>query len=165
ELAGPVRTRTTRAAAAGTEPVTAGEAGAPETESLEQRLTGLAREDQVRILLDVVREQVAAVRHDDPDAIDMRRGFTELGLDSLAAIELRNQLGAATGLRLPATMMFDYPNPETLAEFLLAELAPPVAEGEQAAPVAEESAPAGGAIADMGIDDLVRAALAARSSE
>nr|WP_078531144.1 type I polyketide synthase [Streptomyces sp. PsTaAH-124] len=165
ELAGPVRTRTTRAAATGTEPVTAGGAGAPETESLEQRLTGLAREDQVQILLDVVREQVAAVRHDDPDAIDMRRGFTELGLDSLAAIELRNQLGAATGLRLPATMMFDYPNPETLAEFLLTELAPPVAEDEQAAPAAGESAPAGGAIADMGIDDLVRAALAARSSE
>ncbi|MEU5090895.1 type I polyketide synthase [Streptomyces sp. NPDC021356] len=169
EVAATVRARTTRAAATGADAVTADAsaaagAGAGEAESLERRLAGLAREEQLQILLDVVRAQVAVVRHDDPDAIDMRRGFTELGLDSLAAIELRNQLGAATGLRLPATMMFDYPNPETLAEFLLEELAPPAAEDEQAARPAQESAPAG-AIADMGIDDLVRAALAARTSD
>ncbi|WUC40191.1 type I polyketide synthase (plasmid) [Streptomyces sp. NBC_00557] len=162
EVAAAGRPRSTRSLAAA--PGTRADAAATESESLEQRLAGLPREEQLESLLDVVRATVAAVRHDDPDAVDVRRGFTELGLDSLAAIELRNQLSGQTGLRLPATMMFDYPNPESLAAFLLEELAPPAAEDEQAAAGNEQSAPAG-AIADMGIDDLVRAALAARTSD
>jgi acyl carrier protein len=120
--------------------------------------------ERVRTVRDLVRANVAAVRHGESEAVLMSGGFTELGLDSLAAIELRNQLSGQTGLRLPATMMFDYPNPESLAAFLLEELAPPAAEDEQAAAGNEQSAPAG-AIADMGIDDLVRAALAARTSD
>ncbi|MFC4537079.1 type I polyketide synthase [Sphaerisporangium dianthi] len=105
--------------------------------TLEQRLAGLGEQERGRVLLDLVRTHVAAVRHDEPDAIDMSRGFTEMGLDSLAAIELRNRLQTATGLRLPATLMFDYPNPGTLAAFLLAELLPGIAESPVADP--EES--------------------------
>ncbi|MGI3200727.1 SDR family NAD(P)-dependent oxidoreductase [Streptomyces sp. GLT-R25] len=128
-------------------------------QSLEERLAGRPEDEQLRIVLDVVRHQVAAVRHDDPNAIDMSRGFTELGLDSLAAIELRNLLGAETGLRLPATMMFDYPSPDVLARYLLEELAPPQAE-----PAAAEASPGaagatcfcvsmdGGPAADDGFD-------------
>ncbi|MBV1855124.1 type I polyketide synthase [Catellatospora tritici] len=98
--------------------------GASGGATLEERLAGLSADQQSRMLLDLVRTHVAAVRHDEPSAIDLSKGFTELGLDSLAAIELRNRLGTATGLRLPATLMFDYPNPQALAAFLHEELLP-----------------------------------------
>ncbi|KQV20058.1 hypothetical protein ASC99_21935 [Kitasatospora sp. Root107] len=116
--------RTTKAKVAAVEAEPAGQL------SLEQRLAGLGRTERDRFLLDLVRNHVAAVRHDDPAAIDVTRGFTELGLDSLAAIELRNRLQTATGLRLPATLMFDYPNPGALAEFLLTELLPGIDDSE-----------------------------------
>ncbi|WP_329101682.1 type I polyketide synthase [Micromonospora sp. NBC_01699] len=122
ELAGRAVTRPVRA---GT-PAPARPAAAPaaNTASLEQRLAGLSPAERDQVLLDLVRTHVAAVRHDEPHAIDVQRGFTEMGLDSLAAIELRNRLQAAAGIRLPATLMFDYPNPVTLAAFLLTELLP-----------------------------------------
>ncbi|OEJ36249.1 type I polyketide synthase [Streptomyces agglomeratus] len=135
------------------------EAWPTEELSLEANLEGLSHEEQLHVLMDLVRTQVAVVRHDDPAAIDTNRGFTELGLDSLAAIELRNRLGEATGLRLPATMMFDYPNPGVLAKYLLEELLP---DGASALAAEELDVPeAASAFKDMAIDDLVRSALAA----
>ncbi|AOS63739.1 type I polyketide synthase [Actinoalloteichus hymeniacidonis] len=83
------------------------------------RLAGLTGPEAARAVRDLVREVTAGVLgHDGPDAVDDRRPFTDLGFDSLAAIELRNRLGTATGVRLPATAIFDHPTPSALAEHL-----------------------------------------------
>ncbi|GLW89896.1 type I polyketide synthase [Actinokineospora globicatena] len=75
-----------------------------------------------RAMTDLVLAEVARVAaHDDPGAIGPDRPFQEFGFDSLMAVELRDRLGAATGLALPATVVFDYPNPAALAERLAAE--------------------------------------------
>ena len=85
-------------------------------------------------LLEVVRTQVASVLAlPDPDAVAATNAFKQLGFDSLTAVELRNRLNTATGLRLPATLTFDYPTPEALVEHLLAELGEQDAEPRQAA--------------------------------
>jgi pimaricinolide synthase PimS1 len=71
-----------------------------------------------RTTLDLVRRHVAAVLGHTAADVDVTRGFSDLGLDSLGAIELRDRLQASTGRRLPATVMFDYPTCQVLAGFL-----------------------------------------------
>ncbi|WP_159053219.1 type I polyketide synthase, partial [Streptomyces regalis] len=102
---------------------TAASAAAAEADTLTATLRGRAPAEQQRVLLDLIRGQVAGVLgHSARDALDTSRAFKDLGFDSLTAVELRNRLNTATGLRLPSTLLFDHPSPEALAAHLRTEL-------------------------------------------
>jgi acyl carrier protein len=91
---------------------------------LARRLAEAKEHEREAIVLDLVRSEVAVVLgHPSPDSIEPKRAFQELGFDSLSAVELRNRLAHVSGLRLPATLLFDYPTSQAIAELLLARMA------------------------------------------
>ncbi|WP_053667533.1 type I polyketide synthase [Streptomyces sp. MMG1121] len=100
-------------------------------------LLRLSPAEQERLLVGLVRTEAGAVLgHTDPEGVEEERAFKEIGFDSVTAVELRNRLNAATQLRLPATLVFDYPSPRALADHLRAELV-----GERAAAALPAVAP------------------------
>ncbi|AGL16404.1 type I polyketide synthase [Actinoplanes sp. N902-109] len=102
------------------------EAARPERdEGAARRLAELPEADRDRALITLVRTATATALGHQPDAINPRRAFQEMGFDSLAAVTLRNGLAGELGISLPATLVFDYPTPAALAGFLSSELAGP----------------------------------------
>ncbi|MFJ3899924.1 type I polyketide synthase, partial [Streptomyces sp. NPDC090083] len=88
-------------------------------------LLGLPEPRRRDVVTDLVRTTLSAVLGHAPDTqIRLDTPFTQLGLDSLTALELRNSLSRASGIRLPATLVFDHPTPESVTDLLLNELAP-----------------------------------------
>ncbi|GGV64807.1 hypothetical protein GCM10010277_71600 [Streptomyces longisporoflavus] len=101
---------------------TAADAGAA---TLAERLADLDEAERTTLVLDLVRAEAAAVTgRSDAHAIVADQAFQEMGFDSLAAVQLRNRLTAATGLSLPATLVFDHPTPRDIAGHVLDRLGP-----------------------------------------
>jgi polyene macrolide polyketide synthase len=99
-----------------------GAAGPP---LLPAQLIGRAEAEQVELVLEFLRQEISVVLgHATPATVELDRGFLEMGFDSLTAVELRNRLNDATGQRLPATTLFDYPTPHALAGHLRGLLVP-----------------------------------------
>ncbi|ONK15963.1 Erythronolide synthase, modules 3 and 4 [Streptomyces sp. MP131-18] len=122
-------------------------------------LAGLPAAERAEALVDLVRSHVATVLGlAGPGQVDVGRGFLESGFDSLRAVELRNRLGAATGLRLPATLIFDFPTAAALAAHLDAQLVPESA----VPPVLARLDGVEAGLAGLSPDDPVRGLLAAR---
>ncbi|WP_200423737.1 type I polyketide synthase, partial [Streptomyces sp. Y2F8-2] len=107
--------------------------------TLGRTLAAVPPEERQRAVAELVRSHVADVLgHTGPYDLDDDRPFQDMGFDSLTAVELRNRLGAATGLRLTTTLVFDHPTPAALITHLLAELT-----GEKA----DSTVPEAGAVA------------------
>ncbi|MFJ7249950.1 type I polyketide synthase, partial [Kitasatospora sp. NPDC098652] len=113
--------------------------GAATMTALAARLYELRAADRLRHVVDLVRTEAASVLgHASPQAVAADRDFHDLGIDSLTALELRNRLTAVTGLRLPATLVFDHPTPTAIADLVLAEVL-----GQHAEPVVPAAVAAG----------------------
>ncbi|MER7518001.1 SDR family NAD(P)-dependent oxidoreductase, partial [Streptomyces sp. NPDC126499] len=118
---------------------------------LAAELAGLDEAGQQRRITELVREQAAAVLgHASASAVDVSTGFKDLGFDSLSAVELRNRINAATGLRLSATLVFDYPSPQALVAHLRERL---TSSGSSGAAGGSALVPAARAMAGSGADD------------
>ncbi|MCQ8195549.1 SDR family NAD(P)-dependent oxidoreductase, partial [Streptomyces rugosispiralis] len=141
-------------------------ASADTSSGLRQRLTGLTPTEREHTVLELVRTQVVAVLgHATSDAVDSERAFKDLGFDSLTAVELRNRLNAATGLRLPATLAFDYPSTAALSEHILIELTGTTADEADAPALPRTAAGAGSARAvpvDFDDDPIAIVAMSCR---
>ncbi|WP_189959863.1 type I polyketide synthase, partial [Streptomyces alanosinicus] len=160
-----------RRAATDTPGATAGTpgGGSGTTQSFTEQLTPLSAEEREQAALDLVRTHTAAVLgHSDPETVDADRPFKSLGFDSLTAVEMRNRLGAATGLTLRATLVFSYPTPAVLARHLLEQCAPHQAQPADVllaeldrleSAMADVDRAADGATADAGLSDKVTARL------
>nr|WP_320064923.1 SDR family NAD(P)-dependent oxidoreductase [Micromonospora sp. RTGN7] len=149
--------RTRRSAGGGTAPAA----------GFRDRIAGAADSDRRRLVEELVTGQVAEVLgYASASAVGAGQSFTELGFDSLTAVDLRNRLTARTGLSLPATLVFDHPTPEALTGYLVAQFgpgrsAPTLLDELDRLEAAFEATPAE-ALAELTADEETRAAVTAR---
>ncbi|WP_253780802.1 type I polyketide synthase, partial [Goodfellowiella coeruleoviolacea] len=129
---------------------------------LGQRLAAAPEAERDRIVLDLVRAEVAGVLGvASPSAVKPEQAFLEIGFDSLTAVELRNRLSAVTGLRLPTTLVFDFPTPQAVAAHVRAEVEPE----EPVPPVTDlvgQVERLEAALAASAVDEHTRSAVSAR---
>ncbi|MFE0225431.1 beta-ketoacyl synthase N-terminal-like domain-containing protein, partial [Streptomyces albidoflavus] len=120
--------------------------------ALRERLRQSDPSERPRTLLDTVLTEIASVLgHTGAAAVPAENAFNDLGFDSLTAVDLRNRLTTATGLTLPATLVFDYPTPAALAAHLLTELLGEDTGPGTGAPVARAAADADDPVVIVGM--------------
>ncbi|BCM71123.1 modular polyketide synthase [Streptomyces sp. EAS-AB2608] len=141
----------------------AARAGAGDSGGLARKLAALSPAEQETVLLELVQGQVATVLgHAGADQVRAETAFKDAGFDSLTSVELRNRLREATGLNLPATAVFDYPTPLTLARYLHGRLAPDDQAGPTTHPLLAELSKLEALLADTAPDDATRSQVATR---
>ncbi|WP_416906079.1 type I polyketide synthase [Micromonospora echinospora] len=142
-------------------------AGSAPAGGFRDRLAVASDEDRRRLVEELVTGQVAEVLgYASSAAVGPGQSFTELGFDSLTAVELRNRLTTLTGVSLPATLVFDHPTPEALTAHLMAQLGP----GPSAPTLLDEldrleaafSTTPAESLAELTADEETRTAVAAR---
>ncbi|GAB2685885.1 type I polyketide synthase [Nocardia thraciensis] len=120
-------------------------------------LTGQSAVEQEQTLLEFLCAESASVLGFGADAtVEPTRPFLEMGFDSLMAMQLRKHVAAATGLELPAALVFRYPSPIELARHLSTVLA----DTAQASSEPTATQPVDATNLTMDMDALLRTAAA-----
>ncbi len=131
-----------------------GDQAVPITSGLRAELAAVPAGERSTLILNLVRRQTAAILSLPETGLDSRRPLNDYGLDSLMAVELRNALAAAVGERLPASLLFDYPNLEVLSGFLAERLGGMTEESATRAPLPQPPPPED---ETLSVGDLARA--------
>jgi acyl carrier protein len=142
--------------------VAVGAPSASKVASLAGKLAGLPAQERTALLTTLVRAHAATVLgHADAEAIGRDRPFKDLGIDSLTAVELRNRLSSETGIRLATTVVFQYPSPVELAEYLATLFEPADITAAPASPAVTAVTAVTAAASEEKIDEMDIEALVA----
>jgi acyl carrier protein len=91
-------------------------------DSMVDRLALMSAPERVSTVVKLVRETAAIVLGHKAEAVEPDKAFKDLGFDSLNAVEFANRIAAPTGLKVKPALVFDYPTPTALANYLLDQL-------------------------------------------